>query len=61
MNQFQALLEAEMNADDARRAVGAITEIFRPPGAAAEARARWEQAHAALQAALNEPEPEAGR
>ena len=56
MNQFQALLEAEMNADDARRAVGAITEIFRPPGAAAEAHARWERAHATLQAALNEPE-----
>ena len=29
-------------------------------GAAAEAHARWEQAHAALQAALHEPEPEAG-
>ena len=61
MNQLQALLEAEMDADDARRAVGAIPEIFRPPGAAAEAHARWEHAHAALQAALNEPEPEAGR
>jgi hypothetical protein len=61
VNQRQALLEAEMNADDARRAVGAIPEIFRPPGAAAEAHARWDQAHAALQTALNEPEPEAGR
>ncbi len=59
MNQFQALLEAEMNADDALRAVGAIPDVFRPSGAAAEAHARWEQAHAALQAALNEPEPEA--
>ena len=48
-----------MDADDALRAVGAIPEVFRPPGAAAEAHARWEQAHAALQAALNEPEPEA--
>jgi len=56
VNQRQALLEAEMDADDARHAVGAIPEIFRPPGAAAEAHARWEQAHAALQAALNEPQ-----
>jgi len=61
VNQVQAPLEAEMNADDARRAVGAIPEVFRPPNAAADAHARWEQAHAALQAALNEPEPEAGR
>ena len=61
MNQLQALREAEMEADDARRAVGAIPEVLRPSGAAAEALARWEQAHAALHAALNEPEPEAGR
>ena len=60
MNQRQALLEAEMDADDARRAVGAVPEVFRPPGAAEQAHARWEQAHAELQAALREPEPEAG-
>ena len=59
MNQLQALLEAETEADGARRAVGAIPEVFRPPDAAAEAYARWEQAHAELRAALNEPEPEA--
>ena len=61
MNRLKALLEAETEADDARRAVGAIPEIFRPPNAAADAHSRWEQAHDALQAALNEPEPEAGR
>jgi hypothetical protein len=60
VNQLQALLEAEMDADDARRAVGAIPEVLRPPDAAAEAHARWEQAHAALRTALNEPGPEAG-
>ena len=60
MNQLQALREAEMEADNARRAVGAIPEGFRPPDAAAEAYGRWEQAHAALQLALREPEPEAG-
>ena len=31
MNQFQALLEAEMNADDARRAVGAVPKSSGPP------------------------------
>ena len=30
--------------------------FFRPPNAAAETYARWEQAHAELQAALHEPE-----
>jgi hypothetical protein len=56
VNRLQALVEAEMDADDARRAVGAIPEVLRPPGAEAEVYAQWEQAHAALQAALNEPE-----
>ena len=60
MNRLRDLLEAEMDADDARRAVGAIPEVLRPPGAAAEAYGRWEQAHAALRTALTEPEPEAG-
>jgi hypothetical protein len=60
VNRLQALLEAEMDADDARRAVGSIPEVFRPPGAAEQAHVRWEQAHAQLQAALGEPEPEAG-
>jgi hypothetical protein len=60
VNQLQQLLEAEMDADDARRAVGAIPEVFRLPGAATQAHARWEQAHADLQAARHEPEPEAG-
>ena len=59
MNRLQALLETEMDAEDAHRAVGAIPEIFRPSGAAAEAHARWEQAHADLQAALHDPEPQA--
>ena len=61
MNRLQALLEAETEADDGRRAVGAIPGVFRPPNAAADADARWEQAHSALQAALNDLEPEAGR
>jgi hypothetical protein len=60
VNRLQALREAEMDADDARRAAGAIPEVFRPPGQAEHAHARWEQAHAQLQAALAEPEPEAG-
>ena len=60
MNQLQALLEAETEADNARRAVGAVPEVFRPPNAAAEAHARWEHAHAELRAALNDPELEAG-
>jgi hypothetical protein len=60
VNRLQALREAEMDADDARRAAGAIPEVFRPAGAAEAARARWEQAHAQLQAALAEPEPETG-
>jgi hypothetical protein len=60
VSQLQKLLDAEMDADDARRAVGAIPEVFRPAGAAGQARARWEQAHAQLQAALRDPEPEAG-
>lgn len=60
MNRLQALREAEMDADDARRAAGTIPEVFRQPGAAEAAHARWEQAHGQLQAALGEPEPEAG-
>ena len=60
MNQLQALLEAEMDADDARRAAGAIAAVFRQPGQAEQAHAQWEQAHAQLQAALRETEPEAG-
>ena len=60
MNRLRELLDAETGADKARRAAGAIPDVLRPPGAAAEAYARWEQAHAALQAALHEPEPEAG-
>jgi hypothetical protein len=49
-----------MDADDARRAAGNIPEVFRPAGAAEAARARWAQAHAGIQAALGDPEPEAG-
>ena len=60
MNQLQALREAEMDAVGARRAVGDIPEVFRQPGQAEHAHARWEQAHAQLQAALREPQPEAG-
>ena len=59
MNRLRDLLEAEMDADDARRAAGAIPEVVRPPGAEA-ACARWERAHADLQAALHEPGLEAG-
>ena len=61
MNRLRDLLAAETGADDARRAIGAIPDVFRLPGAAAEAYARWEQAHADLQAALKEPSLEAGR
>jgi hypothetical protein len=60
VNRLQALREAEMDADDARRAAGNIPEVFRPADAAGQARARWEQAHADIQAALGKPEPEAG-
>jgi hypothetical protein len=55
VNRLQELHEAETRADDVGRAVGAIPEVFRPPDAQAQAYARWEQAHAALQAALHEP------
>ena len=60
MNRLQDLLQAETDADSARRAIGAVPDVLRPPGAAQEAWARCEQAHAELQAALPEPEPEAG-
>ena len=60
MNRLRDLLEAEMGADDACRATGAIPDVLRPPGAEAAAYARWEQAHADPQAALKEPSPEAG-
>jgi hypothetical protein len=59
VNRLRDLLKAETEADAARRAVGAVPEVLRPPGAAAEAWARLEQAHAGLQAALRDPEPEA--
>ncbi len=60
MNRLRELPGAETRAGKARRAAGAVPDVARPPGAAAEAYARWERAHAALQAALQEPEPEAG-
>ena len=61
MSRLRELYDAEIEADKARRAVGAHPGAFgRRPGAAAEAYARWEQAHAALQAALHEPGLEAG-
>jgi hypothetical protein len=60
VSRLRELYDAEVEADKARRAVGAVPDVLRRPGAAAEAYARWEQAHAALQAALHEPGPEAG-
>ena len=60
MNRLRDLLEAEMDADDACRAAGAIPDVLRPPGAEAAAYARWEQAHAGPQAALKGPSPQAG-
>jgi len=56
VNRLAELSAAEIEAEDALRAVGAIPEVFRAPDAAAEAHARWEQAHAELQAARHEPE-----
>jgi hypothetical protein len=60
VTRLRELLRAETEADAARRAIGAVPEVLRPPGAAQEAWARCEQAHAQLQAALHDPEPEAG-
>jgi len=56
VNRLAELSAAEIDAEDALRAVGAIPGVFQPPDATAEAHARWEQAHAELQAALHEPE-----
>ena len=56
MNRLAELSAAEIEAEDALRAVGAIPEVFRPPGLETQAATRWEQAHAELQAALHEPE-----
>ena len=56
MNRLAELSAAEIDAEDALRAVGAIPEVFRAPDAAAEAHARWQRAHAELQAARHEPE-----
>ncbi len=56
MTRLAELSAAEIEADDARRAVATIPDVLRPPNAAAETYARWEQAHAELQAALREPE-----
>ena len=56
MNRLAELSATEIEAEDALRAVGSIPEVFRVPNAAAKAHARWEQAHAELQAARHEPE-----
>ena len=40
MNRLRDLLEAEMDADDACRAAGAIPDVLRPPGAEAAPYAR---------------------
>ena len=60
MNRLAELSAAEIEAEDALRAAGAIPDVLRPPGAEAAAHARWERAHADLQAALKEPALEAG-
>lgn len=59
MTRLAELLKAENNADDARRAVGGITEVLREPGAEDAAYAHWEAAHRALTEAL-EADMEAG-
>jgi hypothetical protein len=56
VTRLAELSAAAIEAEDALRTVGAIPEVFRPPNAATEAYARWEQAHAELQAARHEPE-----
>lgn len=58
MTVLRDLLLAEEEADAARRALAAIPEPFRTPGDAEAAMAKTMQAHAALQAALHQPEPE---
>ena len=48
------LRQAADQADDDRRALGAIPEVLRDPGAAAAAWERWETAHEELTAACRE-------
>ena len=57
------LRQAADQADDDRRALGAIPEVLREPGIAAAAWARWETAHETLTAARREAglEEEAGQ
>jgi hypothetical protein len=55
------LVRAESAADADRRAVARVPEVLRQPGAAHEAYARCEAAHAALmEARAAEMDPEAG-
>jgi len=55
VNRLRELPGAETGAGKARRAAGAIPDVLRPPGAAAEAYARWEQAHAACKPPCTSP------
>ena len=50
-NHLAELARAETRADTERRAVARVPEVLRQPGAAHEAYARCEAAHAALMAA----------
>ena len=59
MATLTELLKQENAADDDRRGVGAIPEVFREPGAAQKAYDRWLAAHQALTEA-READMEAG-
>jgi hypothetical protein len=55
------LRRAADQAGDDRRAIGSVPGVWRDPGAAAAAWARWEAAHEALTAARREAGLEAGQ
>ena len=62
MTTLAELAKAEAAADAQRRAVAAVPEVFRPPGAARQAWTRREAAHQALaRARAAQMSPEAGQ